>query len=197
MRTLFVGDVHNCPRALEKLLAESRPDRLILLGDMFNKGPDPRRLWDMIVDLKPEAVLGNHDDKVLGVWGKTGDGSAFWTAAQLPEDARGWLMSLPLFLHGPDWVAVHAGLHPEEGVAGTNRKMALVLRRWPDDRDPQSPFWWQLYAGTNRVFYGHDAVRGLQVHPRTIGLDTGCVYGYLLSGYLLEEDRVYQVPGGA
>jgi hypothetical protein len=45
------------------------------------------------------------------------------------------------------------------------------------------------------VFYGHDAVRGLQVHPGSVGLDSGCVYGNPLSGFLLEEERVFQVPG--
>jgi len=30
--------------------------------------------------------------------------------------------------------------------------------------------------------------------PRTLGLDSGCVYGKTLTGYLLEEDRLIQVP---
>ena len=37
-------------------------------------------------------------------------------------------------------------------------------------------------------------MRGLQVGKTTIGLDSGCVYGGELSGYLLEEERVVQVP---
>ena len=45
------------------------------------------------------------------------------------------------------------------------------------------------------MIYGHDAVRGLQDHrPRTLGLDTGCVYGGVLTGYLLEDDRIVSVP---
>ena len=42
--------------------------------------------------------------------------------------------------------------------------------------------------------YGHDAARGLQDHrPHTLGLDTGCVYGGALTGYLVEADRLVRV----
>jgi hypothetical protein len=45
------------------------------------------------------------------------------------------------------------------------------------------------------VLHGHDARRGLiDRRPWTLGLDTGCVYGGALTGYLLEEDRLLQVP---
>jgi hypothetical protein len=70
-----------------------------------------------------------------------------------------------------------------------------IRRRWPDDLDHANPFWFKLWKGPERVVYGHDAVRGLQVHPVSVGLDSGCVYGNPLSGFLLEEERVFQVPG--
>lgn len=197
MRTLFVGDVHGCSASLRALVTEVRPDRLILVGDLFAKGPDPAGVWRIIEEHRAEAVLGNHDARVLGVWGFPGDGKHHRAAAALPEAARTWLQGLPLFLHGPGWVAVHAGVHPFEGVPGTSRKQALTMRRWPDDEDLGNPFWFQLYQGPTRVFYGHDAIRGVQVHPWSVGLDSGCVYGHLLSGWILEEERLVQVPGWA
>jgi hypothetical protein len=100
-----------------------------------------------------------------------------------------------LFRTGPGWIAVHAGLHPARGIAGTTRAQALTMRRWPNDEDHQHPFWFQLWKGPERVIYGHDAVRGLQIHPHSVGLDSGCVYGRKLSGWLLEEGRVLQVLG--
>lgn len=195
MRTLFVGDVHGCSGPLRALLAEARPDRLILVGDLFAKGPDPRGVWDIIREHRAEAVLGNHDARLLDVWDTPGDSAHHRAARALPNEARRWTAALPLFLYGPGWVAVHAGLHPEEGVFGTTRAMAITMRRWPDDLDHANPFWFKLWKGPERVFYGHDAVRGLQVHPRSVGLDSGCVYGNPLSGFLLEEERVFQVPG--
>ena len=49
------------------------------------------------------------------------------------------------------------------------------------------------------MIFGHDAQRGsIRVErdgkPLIIGLDTGCVYGGALTGYLVEEDRLLQVP---
>ena len=42
---------------------------------------------------------------------------------------------------------------------------------------------------------GHDARRGLQDHrPKTLGLDSGCVYGNGLTGYLLEDNKLVHVP---
>lgn len=196
MRTLLVGDVHGCAASLRALVAEARPDRLVLLGDLFNKGPDPRGVWDVVREHAAEAVLGNHDARMIRVWDTEGDSIHHTACRALPDEARAWLEGLPVFLHGDGWLAVHAGLHPHEGVEGTSRRTALVVRRWPDDENPENPFWWQLYRGAPRVFYGHDAFRGLQVHPRTVGLDSGAVYGNPLSGFLVEEERVIQVPGG-
>ena len=48
MATLFVGDVHACADELRDLLALAKPDRLILVGDMFNKGPDPDGTWKLV-----------------------------------------------------------------------------------------------------------------------------------------------------
>lgn len=194
-RTLLVGDVHGCARSLDTLIRKARPDHVILLGDLFAKGPDPRAVWDLIRDVRPDAVLGNHDERVLQRWEGPDDSVHYRAAQQLPDEARVWLEGLPLFLHGEGWVGVHAGLHPTEGVPGTTRKMALTMRRWPDDADLANPFWWELYALPERVYYGHDAMRGVQHHARTVGLDSGAVYGGPLTGLVLEEDEPVSVPG--
>jgi bis(5'-nucleosyl)-tetraphosphatase (symmetrical) len=67
MATLFVGDVHACADELRELLALAQPDRLILVGDMFNKGPDPDGTWKLLEEYGAEAVLGNHDRKVVSL----------------------------------------------------------------------------------------------------------------------------------
>ncbi len=192
MRTLFVGDVHGCAAQLTALVDRARPDRLVLLGDLWSKGPDPAGVWKIIEERRAEAVLGNHDERMLQVWGTDGDTGHHRACRALPSAARDWAARLPLFLYGEGWVAVHAGVHPELGPAGTARRTALTVRRWPNDDDPERPFWWQLYRGAPRVFYGHDAMRGVQIHPRTVGLDSGCVYGNVLSGWVLETDELVQ-----
>lgn len=172
----------------------ARADRVILLGDLFTKGPDPLGVWKIAQAVGAECVLGNHDAKMLAVWDSPVQTKTTAACAALPTAAREWLGQLPLFISGPGWIAVHAGLHPFEGVEGTTPRMAILMRRWPDDDDTTRPFWWQLYRGADRVFYGHDAMRGVQVHARTVGLDSGCCYGLRLSGWLLEEERLYSAP---
>ncbi|KAK3839057.1 MAG: Metallo-dependent phosphatase-like protein [Linnemannia gamsii] len=44
------------------------------------------------------------------------------------------------------------------------------------------------------VVYGHDAGRSLNVMPWSIGLDTGCVYGRELTGYVVETGLIVSSP---
>jgi len=185
MRTLFVGDVHACADELSDLLDRAAADRVILLGDVFNKGPKPDETWALVQDVGAESVLGNHDLRVIQ--------SAESDAPLAPLEAIAWLRTLPLTLHGKGWLAVHGGIDPFNGAAEITQSQAVNMRRWPMDV-PGADFWWQQYTGDELVVYGHDAVRGLQDYrPRTLGLDTGCVYGGRLTGYLLEVDKLISV----
>ncbi|MBN1336320.1 MAG: hypothetical protein JXB39_10195, partial [Deltaproteobacteria bacterium] len=152
-------------------------------------------------------VLGNHDARMLQVWDEAARGAGASTHHQavraLGTDpaVRAWLQGLPLILEAPRWIVVHGGLHPQSGLEGTGRAACLNLRRWPDDRSESNPFWWEAWpecagrAERRTVVYGHDAVRGLQDRrPATLGLDSGCVYGGSLTGWIPEQDRILQVP---
>ncbi len=185
-RTLFVGDVHGCAGELRALLALARPERLVLVGDLFTKGPDPQGVWDIVREWNADAVLGNHDVAVLERW-RPGE--------RLPLAAFDWLAARPLWLTGPGWRCVHAGISPV-GLEATRRDELLNLRRWPDGGEgSKNPFWWELVRGPPLTIYGHDARRGLNDRrPHTLGLDSGCVYGGRLTGYMLEEGRVLSVP---
>jgi serine/threonine protein phosphatase 1 len=175
----------------------AKPDRLVLVGDIFAKGPDPAGTWEIVRSEGAVAVMGNHDARLLEAWGQPGDSAHHRAARLLPEAARDWVAGLPLFIEEDGWLVVHAGVHPFEGRAATTRKMALTMRRWPDDASLENPFWWQLYAGPTRVYYGHDAMRSVQLHEHSVGLDSGAVYGGQLSGIVRETGEVYQVPGAA
>ena len=68
-RTICVGDVHGCLDELDELLRTveyERPrDRLVLLGDLMDKGPDPVGVVRRAQEVGAECVLGNHDEKHL------------------------------------------------------------------------------------------------------------------------------------
>lgn len=172
-------------------MAQTQPERVVVVGDVFTKGPDAAGVWSLLQDVGAVGVLGNHDAAMLRRPKR-------YASMNLPQSAWDWLARLPVARQEGDWTVVHAGLNPELGLPGTARATAIAVRRWPDDTGHQHPFWWENWHRPERVIYGHDAVRGLQDHrPHTLGLDTGCVYGGALTGYLVEEDRLVSVPAQA
>jgi hypothetical protein len=73
-RTVVIGDVHGCLEELKELLAEIAAyddgrglpkgrDRLIFVGDLVDRGPDPVGVVHFVQDLGAACVLGNHEEK--------------------------------------------------------------------------------------------------------------------------------------
>ena len=219
MRTLFIGDIHGCAREFEQLLSDLEfqrdTDLLYLTGDAFSRGPDPSAVWELIHDTGARMVLGNHDYRLadrlrrhlsgaavptqsrdtLKTLGKTLEALAPCADALIP-----WLESLPLWIDDPEFLLVHAGINPEKGFHGTNADEFLVIRTWPPADGIVGPRWHDAYEPSGKlIIFGHDAPGGLVIKrrddgsPYVIGLDSGCIYGGQLSGYVLEEDRLVQV----
>ena len=96
--------------------------------------------------------------------------------------------------HDDDWLE-----SPDVAFATRVRCCSLEGERHRYDRAPQGcpegfvP-WDSLYEGDALVVHGHWAWRGHYRGRRTIGLDSGCVYGGPLTAWCMEEDRVVQVP---
>ena len=67
MATWVIGDLHGCHRSFVALLSaidfDARRDRLWLVGDLVNRGPDSLSVlrWCVANDHVVTAVLGNHD----------------------------------------------------------------------------------------------------------------------------------------
>ncbi len=201
--TLVVGDVHGCAEELHALLCLTDATRVVLVGDLFCKGPDPAAVLRLVRSRDMDAVLGNHDARLLE-WlsgARDGDEEAERCVAALDGvdlDWRTWLATVPLMRTVDGYTVVHAGLHPSGARERTTRAMALYMRSWPPDQ-PDAPRWHEQYTGKRGVIFGHDARRGLVCverggAPFLVGLDTGCVYGGRLTGFLVDEQRLVSVP---
>ncbi|MBN2799398.1 MAG: serine/threonine protein phosphatase [Deltaproteobacteria bacterium] len=197
-RTLVVGDVHGCAEELDALVRLVRPARVVLLGDLFTRGPDPLGVWALVQEHRMACLLGNHERRLLKP--REGDAVGRALARRLDREIpawRPWAKALPLFRDEGRFLLVHGGLHPSGDLALTPRKVAIGVRRWPPG-DEHAPFWHDLYRGGRAVVFGHDAVGGLvwrqrEGRPHVIGLDSGCVYGGALTGLIVEEECLVQV----
>jgi bis(5'-nucleosyl)-tetraphosphatase (symmetrical) len=145
---LLIGDVQGCDEALSRLLdqagASPSRDRIVLLGDLVNRGPASLAVLRRVAQWGDAAVrlLGNHDLHLLAVAHGAralhrDDSFGDVLAAQ---DAAGWIEWLR---HGrlahqeAGWLCVHAGLLPR-WTAGTALALAAEvenLLRGPDLAD--------------------------------------------------------------
>ena len=86
MRTLAIGDIHGCSRALDALLAAVKPqpdNLLVTLGDYVDRGPDSRGVLDRLIALHARGNLvplrGNHEIMMLATRERPWD-IGFWLA---------------------------------------------------------------------------------------------------------------------
>src|ERR1017187_741745 len=67
-RFIAIGDIHGCHAEFAELLdrlALAKDDRLILLGDLINRGPDSIKVIDLARATNAIPLLGNHELRLL------------------------------------------------------------------------------------------------------------------------------------
>jgi hypothetical protein len=210
-RTIVVGDIHGCAAELQLLLRRcgyARGDRVVLGGDLVAKGPDSQGVVQFARENGVMAVLGNHDAFALAhrheAHRPSHQGRRSHIASLQPADWE-YLQALPHYLNlgppkpgEPDYLVVHAGLVPGVPLEKQRREHLLSLRSITDTGEPTSRLllhypWAARWHGPGKVIFGHDAVRGLQQWPLALGIDTGCVYGRLLTALILPEGEIVQL----
>lgn len=209
MRTVLIGDVHGCLEELDALLEAceyQKGQRLVMLGDLVAKGPDSAGVVRRVRELGALAVLGNHDAFALEhfargpeAWAELKPGKRRMLESLSEEDVA-FLAGLPRWLRLEDLgvLVVHAGVLPGLPLEAQDPNDLINMRSVRPDgtaskRIEEGAPWASQWQGPERIFFGHDAVRGLQRYPYAMGLDTGCVYGGELSAYVLPEERLIQV----
>ncbi|HEX6985349.1 MAG TPA: metallophosphoesterase [Planctomycetaceae bacterium] len=207
-RTIAIGDVHGCDVALERLLevvAPTAEDTVVLLGDLCDRGPDTKRVIDLLLDLSRRCdlklILGNHDEMMLGVFGRHAKCDlAFWWGVggsetiesyggdpdKVPEEHLDFLAAALPYYEADATIFVHASL--QEGVPLGEQDADWLRWRKVDGSEPR-------YARDRRVVCGHTSQRsGLPlVWDGWACIDTRVFdEGGWLTALVLETDEIYQ-----
>ncbi len=201
---VVVGDIHGCIDEFDELLKKIQYNknqmRLVLLGDLMDRGPDPVGCVRRARELDVECIMGNHEEKHLR-WHRhekkrlqTGkpnpmkpmhENEAAANAALSDQDWT-WMKNLPLKLDlGFNWWAVHAGCEPRYSLENQDPRQIMRVRYVdsqgvaqalnPDKSQPEGTEYWDMqWKGPESIIYGH-CVHDL-VHPRwTHSTDFTCL----------------------
>lgn len=206
-RTIIIGDVHGCARELSALLREAEvnpaQDRVLFIGDLINKGPDSKGVWEIFRSMNGISILGNHEMSMLNIL----DGQPHKHEKYMHDLRRDFGNDLDVFAadvhRWPLWIEedglmlVHAGLVPDQHPGQTDPWTLVTIRTWDgigrDLFNESHPPWFDFYTGHSLVVFGHWAALGGLIRERVIGLDTGCVYGGMLSCLILPERRFVRI----
>ena len=208
-RTIAIGDVHGCADEFEELLEalELTPkDRVIQVGDLVNRGPDSRRVIELARQYNVEAIVGNHELRLLEAWRnnkpsllKDYDRPTF---EQLTEDDWLYLEEMPSVLYDAkiETVFVHGGFLPD--IPWQKQALDIITTIQVIDKKgnaakrsdaPDAPPWADTWRGSPFVVYGHTPRPNVLERPGSIGIDTGCVYGGHLTAYTIGDQTLTQV----
>jgi bis(5'-nucleosyl)-tetraphosphatase (symmetrical) len=180
-----VGDIHGCLEEFDELLRlisyNKNQMRLVLLGDLMDRGPDPIGCVRRARELGVECIMGNHEEKHLR-WLKhekkrleTGKANPMKPMApaeskanqELSDQDFTWMKNLPLKMHlVKQWWAVHGGCEPRYSLEKQNPAQVMRVRYvnesgagMPLNSDKSQPegtvYWAEKWTGPESIVYGH------------------------------------------
>ncbi len=163
----IVGDIHGCAKELSDLLIKARakvPEcQIVMVGDLFTKGPDPVGVYDLIREYNALCIKGNHDwaliSSILQAQ-RRGIDSLHEHSRQTLHLIRYHKKAILAFLSNlphaftstvkphrervgwePEYplVVVHAGIDPTLGLLQTSERALLTARwfRWDGETEPK------------------------------------------------------------
>lgn len=210
MRTLVIGDVHGCTRALDCVIDAAQPattDRLVMLGDYIDRGPDSRGVIDRLLYWQQQYNLiclqGNHEELMLNArndnakyryWRMVGGdatvasyagGTSAGSYIPVPQDHWHFLEHhCQSYFETDTHIFVHAGVDPKLLLA----EQEHYVLRWMRFDDPPP------HVSGKIMICGHTAQESGR--PRNIGhaicIDTRVHAGGWLTCLEVETGRMWQ-----
>ncbi|HVC61367.1 MAG TPA: metallophosphoesterase [Acetobacteraceae bacterium] len=217
-RVYAIGDIHGCDAQLATLhaviaedLARRRVESAVLLhiGDYVDRGTDTAGVLARLAAGSPidavtvVNVLGNHDETMLHALSGDRAAATDWLfaggvpalrsygidpespreswPAQVPPGHLEFLRTLTLCHREGGYFFVHAGVRPGVALDRQTREDMLRIRQ---------PF---LYTERDLgavVVHGHTPVKVPAVQHNRIAIDTGAVFGGVLTCVVLEGETI-------
>lgn len=168
MATFAIGDLQGCYTSFQNLLQaigfNPLNDRLWLVGDLINRGPDSLKVlrWMMANEQAVTTVLGNHDLHALAVFEGFVPAARKDTLNELlnapdREAVFAWLRQQPLAYAEDNYLLIHAGVLPQwtaaQAVALSAEVQAVLAG------EDYRRFLEKMYG--NRPTLWHDTLRGM------------------------------------
>lgn len=212
------GDIHGCLDRLESLYGQVKKrlgndDILIFLGDYIDRGGYSYEVVEYLMDIgatRPNVhfLKGNHEVMLLEFLdGRDSSGNYLYNGGNatrksygsrmgdfvLPDPHMDFFRRLIDFYEGDDFIAVHAGLNP-----GIDRPQAQSLEDlvWIREEFFRSPKRWKktVIFGHTPTYYIHGKWGKVFIdeEKNIIGIDTGAVYGGMLTCLAWPERKILQ-----
>lgn len=218
-RTIAIGDIHGCMRALETLLAAIEPesdDVIVTLGDYVNRGPDSQGVLERLITLERQCnfvpLLGNHDQmflqllldthaghtRALSSWLRMGGDATLASYGALPGKVTGAdLARIPAehiaFLErcrGYHETETHIFIHANYDPALAMNDQPFELLRWESLRENiPGP-----HVSRKTVIAGHSSQKTGEILDvgHLLCIDTYCFGGGWLSALDVHTGEVWQ-----
>ena len=225
-RTILIGDIHGCLEEFDELVKvlsyDKESDRLILLGDLIDRGPDSVGVVARAREMDLECVMGNHDYKFLKWWKSVGSQADVYGKhphyTQFSDEDINYIarMSSYIKLEKENTIVVHAGLRPGIPLEKQIKDDLYYIRYMDDNKKFVSlkkinnlgskqaagaHFWTEYWKGPENIIYGHNVhshetplIEEVVPGVTCYGLDTGACFGGKLTAMILETKEIVQVP---
>jgi Calcineurin-like phosphoesterase len=221
MARYVIGDIHGCADELRRLveaLPVARGDQLVFLGDYIDRGPGSNVVVAYLISLaglvnQVDLVFlrGNHEDMLLsylGIGGQHGDmflingGKATLASyglgpdnftveralSTIPSGHLSFFRQLKSYHVMESFLCVHAGIHPQKPLAEQTDEELLWIR---------NAFIYRSHSLPYTVLFGHTPQPTVFYDlPYKVGLDTGLVYGNMLTCLEVDEKVLFQIGRG-
>lgn len=198
-RILAVSDIHGnndlLVRALQDAKYDPAVDKLYMLGDYIDRGPESKKTVETVMALQERGAIvlkGNHEDMLLrsltpnhmsdiyyNMWMRNGGQHTLISyGGKIPREHIEWMSNLPSIHVDDNYIFVHAGIVP-----------GIPL----DKQDEWNLLWIRedfllFYQGEKTVVFGHTPIKYLQCivsnskdsliycDTNMIGIDTGAAF---------------------